>query len=85
MLGGVEMLRDVTLGERVALTGKVVVIGGGNVAFDVARTVITRRESTFLGRRFGNPASRKSICAVWRVSKSCRPATKRFLRPMRKA
>jgi len=40
VLGGVEMLRDVAIGEPTELTGKVVVIGGGNVAFDVARTVI---------------------------------------------
>lgn len=33
------LLRGVKLGERIALRGKVVVIGGGNVAMDVARTV----------------------------------------------
>jgi len=46
VLGGVELLRDLALGEHPqidgepALVGKVVVIGGGNVAFDVARTVV---------------------------------------------
>ena len=40
VLGGVELLRDVSLNEPVALKGEVVVIGGGNVAYDVARTVV---------------------------------------------
>lgn len=35
---GVDFLRSVNLGEDVKLKGKVVVIGGGNVAIDVART-----------------------------------------------
>ncbi|MFT5807492.1 MAG: NADPH-dependent glutamate synthase beta subunit-like oxidoreductase [Moritella dasanensis] len=35
---GVEFLRQVNLGENTALEGKVIVIGGGNVAIDVART-----------------------------------------------
>ncbi len=40
VLGGVELLRSLALGEPIELKGKVVVIGGGNVAFDVARSVI---------------------------------------------
>ena len=32
-----EFVRKVNLGENVKLNGKVVVIGGGNVAIDVAR------------------------------------------------
>lgn len=35
---GVDFVRDVNLGKEVRLGGKVVVIGGGNVAIDVART-----------------------------------------------
>ena len=35
---GVEFLRNVNLGNDVSLNGEVVVIGGGNVAIDVART-----------------------------------------------
>jgi len=35
---GVDFLRKVNLGEEVKLEGRVVVIGGGNVAIDVART-----------------------------------------------
>lgn len=38
--GGVEFLRNVSLGERVDLGDRVVVIGGGNVAYDVGRTVL---------------------------------------------
>ncbi len=40
VLGGVELLRDVSLEEPVPLKGDVVVIGGGNVAYDIARTVV---------------------------------------------
>jgi formate dehydrogenase (NADP+) beta subunit len=39
-LGGVEFLRDVSLGNPPALGQRVVVIGGGNVAYDVGRTVL---------------------------------------------
>jgi NADPH-dependent glutamate synthase beta subunit-like oxidoreductase len=40
VLGGVDLLRSVALGERAHLGREVVVIGGGNVAYDVARTVL---------------------------------------------
>jgi NADPH-dependent glutamate synthase beta subunit-like oxidoreductase len=42
--GGVDFLRDVALGKDVRLGRKVVVIGGGNVAYDVARTVLRQEE-----------------------------------------
>jgi NADPH-dependent glutamate synthase beta subunit-like oxidoreductase len=38
VITGVDFLRDVNLGNDVKLEGNVVVIGGGNVAIDVART-----------------------------------------------
>ncbi len=38
VLAGVDFLRRVNLGENIKLKGNVVVIGGGNVAIDVART-----------------------------------------------
>ena len=38
--GGVDLLRAVALGESLDLGHEVVVIGGGNVAYDVARTVV---------------------------------------------
>ena len=40
VLGGVDLLRAVSLGEKVETGEAVVVIGGGNVAYDVARTVV---------------------------------------------
>jgi NADPH-dependent glutamate synthase beta subunit-like oxidoreductase/ferredoxin len=40
VLGGVDFLRDVSLSRPVALGRRVVVIGGGNVAYDVSRTVL---------------------------------------------
>ncbi len=38
--GGVDLLRAVSLGETVHMGREIVVIGGGNVAYDVARTVV---------------------------------------------
>jgi formate dehydrogenase beta subunit len=38
--GGVDLLRAVALGESLDLGQNVVVIGGGNVAYDVARSVV---------------------------------------------
>ncbi len=38
--GGIDFLRDVNLGKGVKLSGEVAVIGGGNVAMDVARTCL---------------------------------------------
>jgi len=40
VIGGVDLLRAVALNRAPALFNRVVVIGGGNVAFDVSRTVI---------------------------------------------
>ncbi len=40
VLGGVEYLRRVSLGDPPPLGPRVVVIGGGNVAYDVGRTVL---------------------------------------------
>jgi NADPH-dependent glutamate synthase beta subunit-like oxidoreductase len=40
VFGGVDLLRAVSLGEPMPLGRDVVVIGGGNVAYDVARTVV---------------------------------------------
>ncbi len=38
VIAGVDYLRDVNLGKNITTPGNVVVIGGGNVAIDVART-----------------------------------------------
>ena len=40
VLGGVEFLRSVSLAEKVALGERVVVIGGGSVAYDVGRSAL---------------------------------------------
>lgn len=40
VLGGVDLLRAVALGEAPPLGREVLVVGGGNVAYDVARTVL---------------------------------------------
>ncbi|MBI4832909.1 MAG: FAD-dependent oxidoreductase [Candidatus Lindowbacteria bacterium] len=40
VMGGVDFLRDVALRNPVVLGSRVVVIGGGNVAYDVGRTVL---------------------------------------------
>jgi formate dehydrogenase beta subunit len=40
VFGGVDILRSVSLGEPIEIGDEVVVIGGGNVAYDVARTVL---------------------------------------------
>jgi NADPH-dependent glutamate synthase beta subunit-like oxidoreductase len=44
VMGGVDFLRDVALGKKVELGERVIVIGGGNVAYDVARTVLRQEE-----------------------------------------
>jgi NADPH-dependent glutamate synthase beta subunit-like oxidoreductase len=44
VLRAIEFLLNVNLGFRVSLGRKVVVIGGGNVAFDVARSVVRQTE-----------------------------------------
>jgi NADPH-dependent glutamate synthase beta subunit-like oxidoreductase len=38
--GGVDLLRAVALGEPLDIGREIVVVGGGNVAYDVARTVV---------------------------------------------
>ena len=40
VIQGVDLLRDVSLGSRIDSLKKTVVIGGGNVALDVARTAV---------------------------------------------
>lgn len=46
VVSGVDFLRDVNLGKEVKLSGNVVVIGGGNVAIDVARTATRQGAGT---------------------------------------
>ena len=49
IFGGVDFLRAVSLGERLPVGRRVVVIGGGNVAFDVSRSAV-RYEDDDAGR-----------------------------------
>ena len=46
VVAGVDFLRSVNLGEDSGITGKVIVIGGGNVAVDVARTAVRTEAET---------------------------------------
>lgn len=40
VIGGVDLLRAVSVGEKIEIGREIVVIGGGNVAYDVARSVV---------------------------------------------
>ncbi len=44
VFGGVEFLRDVALKNPTTLGQRIIVIGGGNVAYDVARSVVRQSE-----------------------------------------
>ena len=46
VIAGVDFLRNVNLGNETKLSGNVVVIGGGNVAIDVARTAVRENAET---------------------------------------
>ncbi|NLH01352.1 MAG: FAD-dependent oxidoreductase [Clostridiales bacterium] len=46
VITGIDFLRDVNLGRGSKLSGNVVVIGGGNVAIDVARTAVREGAAT---------------------------------------
>ncbi len=46
VITGVDFLRNINLGKEIALDGNTVVIGGGNVAIDVARTAVRIGENT---------------------------------------
>ena len=53
VLPGVEFLRDINLGKKIEMGKKVAVIGGGNVAVDVARSALrlgTRRVEIYYRR-----------------------------------
>jgi NADPH-dependent glutamate synthase beta subunit-like oxidoreductase/NAD-dependent dihydropyrimidine dehydrogenase PreA subunit len=46
VISGVDFLRNVNLGKKVNLEGTVIVIGGGNVAIDVARAAVRENSSS---------------------------------------
>ena len=64
VLGGVDMLRAVALREPLALGREVVVIGGGNVAYDVARSVVRQVASDAARTAARLPSTNR----VWLVS-----------------
>jgi NADPH-dependent glutamate synthase beta subunit-like oxidoreductase len=61
--GGVDLLRAIALGEALDLGGDVVVIGGGNVAYDVARTVL-RQEASDAARSAARLAGTRRVRLV---------------------
>lgn len=65
VLGGVEFLRGVSLGHPPDLGRRVVVIGGGNVAYDVGRTVLrqTAIDTARTAKRFRGVAA-VSLCSL---------------------
>ncbi|MGZ4896263.1 MAG: FAD-dependent oxidoreductase [Candidatus Angelobacter sp.] len=62
--GGVDLLRAVSLSEPIDIGREVVVIGGGNVAYDVARTVV--RQIAFDTAR--TAARLPGMSKIWLVS-----------------
>jgi NADPH-dependent glutamate synthase beta subunit-like oxidoreductase len=46
VIAGVDFLRDINLGKEIKFKGNVVVVGGGNVAIDVARTAVRVTDGT---------------------------------------
>jgi NADPH-dependent glutamate synthase beta subunit-like oxidoreductase len=61
--GGVDLLRAVALGEPLDLGQQVVVIGGGNVAYDVARSVV-RQIAYDTARTAARLPSTTGVCLV---------------------
>jgi len=52
VLSGLDLLRKINLGRKIKLGDKMVIIGGGNTAIDVARSVIRMgKKATILYRR----------------------------------
>lgn len=64
VLGGVEFLREVNLGQDVQLGRRVVVIGGGSVAYDVGRSIL-RHEPLDVSREL------KKVAGVYDVYLCC--------------
>jgi NADPH-dependent glutamate synthase beta subunit-like oxidoreductase len=74
--GGIDFLRAVSLGEGIAMGRRVVVIGGGNVAFDVSRSAVRYTEDDperLVGRQTETDISRVALrqAAVREVHLAC--------------
>jgi NADPH-dependent glutamate synthase beta subunit-like oxidoreductase len=61
--GGIDVLRAVAVGEPIDLGHEVVVIGGGNVAYDVARTVV-RQAALDVARTAARFAGTRAVTLV---------------------
>ncbi|OGO39745.1 MAG: hypothetical protein A2147_06240 [Chloroflexi bacterium RBG_16_57_8] len=65
VIGGVEFLRDVALGKPARMGERVVVIGGGSVAYDVSRTAIRQEEEDVSGTALRQPNVREvHLCCL---------------------
>jgi formate dehydrogenase beta subunit len=75
---GIDFLINVNLGFEIDLGKRVVVVGGGNVAIDVARAAVRLVQESVgfvgTGRRCAKACSRPSTQPAWR----CAPAPKRW-------
>ncbi len=78
VFAGVGFLRSVALSEKIALGEDIVVIGGGNVAYDVSRTAIRHKRAddaatTQLDREVADDVSRMALrqAGVKRVHLCC--------------
>ncbi len=59
VLGGVEFLRSIALREPMPLGARVVVIGGGSVAYDVSRAVVRQEEIDVSRQALRQPGKRE--------------------------
>lgn len=68
VIGGVDFLRSVALGEASGIGKRIVVIGGGNVAYDAARTAVRRvyveRDATRLARQVAEPGAEVHLACL---------------------
>ncbi len=64
--GGVEFLRDISLGKKFPVGSRVVVIGGGNVAYDVGRSVLRQisLDTARTAKREGGADSKVTLCSL---------------------
>ncbi len=75
VLRAIEFLLNINLGFRVTLGRKVVVIGGGNVAFDVARSVVRQAE------QFAGMSETELRSALHRAAAALEQLTDREIEP----
>jgi formate dehydrogenase beta subunit len=64
ILGGVDFLRAVSLGQPVEVGKRVIVIGGGNVAFDVGRTVLRQEQMDVSRQALRRGARDVRLCSL---------------------